>query len=588
MEQSDYNPMLNTVILKNIFQVLTLSDLASCRQVCKTWFEESSTRWRRDMWLKLYEDDSDEDGSNVTLTGLTLENFILELNDGNVCILGDSPNVEIKTFKKFKLLGWNFNSENDELKAQFWKTCGRLMIGLRIERSTFRSRLAFESVVFQDLPNLEEFILFNNYYEVKREQRFEAVPPINDVLSRARNSNVRNLQVILYSKRDRDPKFPLSLLEFIANYRNLKSLVLGGLCKHFIDKLSFEEVLSAMVNLSRNGGYKWAVENLDIFAVNKENSMYRPEEIGLLQQLQFPLSSLTLDIGCYTEPSNFKSILEIYANTLRKLVVFREDGHASSLHDFPFQVELNSLTELRLLGSAVTPNLNFFQYIPNLKSVFLVQHTGSSMLNVGSFQSDHRLFSALRNRQIENGWGGTIPGTYPVGSTDFSKLENTVLPQMEDFILCGEHDTVCSPEQVAALARLMPNLKKVRLGLANDGFWIVCSAWKELELLIIQPCEVNNCGITGIIPGLQTQLPNLNNLTRLNCLAFGCENYRYSKKPIVTYRDRDVVRYTNVIEGAVPYRPQITDEALQEFTHNVPDCKITRFYNGDEEWPDLS
>ncbi|CAL8075650.1 unnamed protein product [Orchesella dallaii] len=591
MEQSNYNPMLNTVILRNIFEVLPLSDLASCRQVCKSWFEESLTRWRRDMWLKLYDDDNVDVGSNATLTGLTLENFLLELNDGNACIR-DPPNIEMKTFKKFKLYGWIFNSENDELKAQFWRTCGPAMTGLQIEGSEFCSLRDFKSVFWQALPNLVNLTLNNNYYEVDPEQ-FETVPAINDVLSNARNSNVRNLQVILSnSDFDLDPKFPLSFLEFLANYRNLKSVNLRGLCEYNGGLLlTFEAFLSAMVTLSMNGGYRWAVENLDILSEHKEKITYGSETIRLLQQLRFPLSSLILDIGSCTVPSDFKRILEIYANTLRKLVIFREDGHsygpAVSHGDFPFEVQLNSLTELRLLGTAVTPNLNFFQYAPNLRSVFLVHDAGTSMLNIGSYLSDHDLFTTLRNRQNESIWGAKSPVPYPVGNTDFSKLENTVLPKMEEFILCGKHDTVCFPEQVAALARLMPNLRKVRLGLDNDGFRILCSAWKDLELLIIQPCEVNNCGITGTIPGLQTRLPNLTNLTRLSYLAFGCDDVRKSKDPIISYDfSRGVSTSTYVIEDAVPYRAQITDEVLQEFTQNMPHCKITRFNTGDEEWPE--
>ncbi|CAL8133297.1 unnamed protein product [Orchesella dallaii] len=583
MEKSNYNPMLNTVILKNIFEVLPLSDLASCRQVCKTWFEESLTRWRRDMWLNLHGDNNV--GSNGTCTGLTLENFLLELNDGNTGI-HDPPHIEMRTFKKFKLHGWIFNRENDMLKDQFWKTCGPAMTGLHIEGSEFRSRQDFELVVLQAPPNLLNLTLNKNFCQFIPEYS-ETVPAMNDVLSRARNvSNVRDLEVILFLN-----EFPLSFLEFMANYRNLKSLTLSGLSNYYSRTvLSFEGFLSAMATLSMKGGYKWAVENLDILTVHKEKTTYESGTIRLLQQLRFPLSSLTLDIGSYTEPSDFKSILEIYANTLRKLVIFREDGHARrpavSHRDFPFEVQLNSLTELRLLGTAVTPNLNFFQYIPNLKSVFLVQDAGTSMCNIGSFLSDHDLFTTLRNRQNENIWGANSPGAYPVGNTDFTQLQNTILPKMEEFILCGKHDTVCSPEQVAALAKSMPNLKKVRLGLANDGFRIVCSAWKELELLMIQPCEVNNSGIAGTIPGLQTQLPNLNNLTRLNFLAFGCEDFRKSKDPIITYDYRGFSTFTFVIEDAVPYRAQITDEVLQEFTQNVPHCKITRFGTGDEEWPE--
>ncbi|CAL8075644.1 unnamed protein product [Orchesella dallaii] len=530
MEQLNYNPMLNDVILDKIFEMLPLSDLASCSQVCKTWRKHSLKRWPRDMWLKLYEDDhSDENGSIANFTGLTLESFLLKLNDKKVSDV--SPNLKMRTFKKFTLHGWNFNSEDNEFQNQFWKTCGPLITGLRIERSTFHSRVAFESVVFQDLPNLEELILFNNYYSVEREQRFEALPRISfhhllvdetsfyDALSRAKNSNVRNLQVILYSEEGSEPKFPLSFLEFIANFRNLKSLTLSGLCEyHSGSGMTFESFLNAMLTLSRNGEYRWAVENLDILNLHKKKIMYSSHTFRLLEKLDFPLSSLTLDIGSYTEPSYFKRILEIYANTLRKLVVYREDGYVPrpdlSLQNFPFEVQLNSLTDLRLLGTAVTPNLHFFQYAPNLRSVFLVHDAGTSMLNIGSLLSDHDLFTTLRNRQSQNTWRDNSPGACPVRNTDFTQLQNTILPNMEEFILCGKHDRICSREQVTALARLMPNLKKVRLGLDNDGFWSVCSAWKELELLIIQPCDVKNSGITGTIPGIQTQLPNLNNLTR--------------------------------------------------------------------------
>ncbi|CAL8068931.1 unnamed protein product [Orchesella dallaii] len=227
------------------------------------------------------------------------------------------------------------------------------------------------------------------------------------------------------------------------------------------------------------------------------------------------------------------------------------------------------------------------RFMPNLRSVFLAQETGSSMMDMEPFLSDSHLFSDLRKQQMEHQWG-YLCSVFPVGNTDFSQLDNTLLQKMEEFIMCGKNDTICSAEQVAALARIMPNLRKVRVGLDNDGFRIVCSAWRELELLIIHPCEVNACGITGTLPGLQTQLPNLNDLTQLRYFAYACKGYLKSK---VLAMDDSVVgidTYKNLIKDTrAPPRPQITNEALQEFIQNVPHCMIKRFHDEDEEWPDL-
>ncbi|CAL8149517.1 unnamed protein product [Orchesella dallaii] len=586
MDEPNSNPMLNSVILGNIFGMLPISDLASCRQVCKTWFEESKTRWRRDMWLKLGE----SEGGRSNDTTLALSKF-LDLDEN--AATPNPPNLEGVTFKKFKLQHWDFHSEKDDKwKAQFWKTYGPVITHLAIEQSVFGSREDFEAVIFQSIPNLQSLTLNRNKFKVK-ESQIKMIQSFSDVVSNANKmESVKKLQ-LNFDDSDSNAKLPLTFLEFIGNYPNLKSLELSGFPNNTHDVHTFEGLLEAMLSLSFNGGYKWAIEHLDIFHLHR--IWYPRFDQGpinfLLKSLQLPLTSLTLDIGSDTYPSDFKIMLETYANSLRKLVVFRKDGRSLipdvSHRDFPFGVQLESLAELRLLGTAVTPNLKFMRFMPNLRSVFLAQETGSSMMDMEPFLSDSHLFSDLRKRQMEHEWG-YLCSVFPVGNTNFSQMENTVFPKIEEFILCGKNDTVCSAEQVAALARIMPNLKKVRVGLDNDGFRIVCSAWKEMELLIIHPCEVNACGITGTLPGLQTQLPNLNDLTRLRYFAYACKAYRNSKVLAMDDSIVGVDTYKNLIKDTTaPPRAQITDEALQEFIQNVPHCKIKRFDDGDEEWPDL-
>jgi len=85
---------------------------------------------------------------------------------------------------------------------------------------------------------------------------------------------------------------------------------------------------------------------------------------------------------------------------------------------------------------------------------------------------------------------------YPViADTNFDELRDVVLPNMNKFSIIG--DELSTSAHIKNLAKLMPNLKELHVGLANDGFGMVCKVWNKLENLQIHPFQVDERGLLG-------------------------------------------------------------------------------------------
>jgi len=102
---------------------------------------------------------------------------------------------------------------------------------------------------------------------------------------------------------------------------------------------------------------------------------------------------------------------------------------------------------------------------------------------------------------------------YPIISqTNFDELKDVVLPKMKTLYIAGQ---ICTGEQVERLARIMPNLVDLRIGLGNDGFQMVCKVWNKLEEVNINPFQVDEQGLLGMkTGGKYHHFPNITDLKR--------------------------------------------------------------------------
>jgi len=57
---------------------------------------------------------------------------------------------------------------------------------------------------------------------------------------------------------------------------------------------------------------------------------------------------------------------------------------------------------------------------------------------------------------------------------------------------------LCTGEQIEKLAKIMPNLINLHVGLGNDGFQMVCEVWKKLNELEIHPFQVDEKHLLGM------------------------------------------------------------------------------------------
>ncbi|ODM90253.1 putative F-box/LRR-repeat protein 23 [Orchesella cincta] len=120
-----------------------------------------------------------------------------------------------------------------------------------------------------------------------------------------------------------------------------------------------------------------------------------------------------------------------------------------------------------------------------------------------------------------------------ISSTNFASepLKNLVLPQMEEFVVGYE---LCKGSDIEALGRLMPGLKRLRIGLDNEGFKAACKNWTQLRHLDLDPFDVEEEGILGIKDGKKYSQPNITDLKYLASLRIGSPSGNDSTKGWLT------------------------------------------------------
>ncbi|CAL8133299.1 unnamed protein product [Orchesella dallaii] len=504
------NPMLLYPVLKKIFEsrIFNRADLKNFRLVCKEWSNASLERWRKEATLTLTDDpppshNGDNSASENSKTkGLTLSEFL---------DMVDMPGDPFQLLQTNKFRSYNIKFSQDLCLSQpdrriFWDKIGPLMTHLNISNSKISSVQDLAEILFQDIPNLEDFAFVNDFpldrnklpypfgsYEAQMHGFMsnwdDRLRPLSDQIL----TKLTKLDINLKSKC-----FPLSWVYFLGRVPNIKELTLRSFSTLFYEAPTsdgefdltndLEELVRSLVTVRETLGPSYFSQLKGLHLLNFDDSgRFQPFLLEPLRDLRLGITFLSFDITPIHSVIAFREMLRMYSDTLEKLNIFR--AHKCNTHrthlPLTHGVELLHLKEL-YLSDQIFGNLDFKKNLSNLRTLEL----------------DY--CSCLRN----------------CTSYDFSSgdLQNVVLPLMQELLLSKE---LCRGVIVKKLGRLMPNLKKLRIGLGSNGFTTLCKTWKDLESLEIEPNAVTESAILGGAGDRKYSVPNITDLKELTSFTMG-------------------------------------------------------------------
>ncbi|ODM87728.1 hypothetical protein Ocin01_18955 [Orchesella cincta] len=529
------NPMFNNATLVNLFGIIPFScnEFKNYRLVCRQWLKISLPRWRQNACLTIRDRRFHQE--DLRLNILSCVNMISMPGDP-FKLLGKYH------FRKYNLkLARNMTFAEESLHGNqifhFWNILGPLMTHITIVDSKIFFKAHIRSILLEMTPNLE-FLAYQNNPIVEEsvvplpltmnEWRGVTVPIWSDLCIPAA-SEIQNKLTHLEIRLKSD--FPMTWVYYLARVPNIKVLKLEEFMDCYRTGSLYEELQLFFKSIIciREECNPECMKNIQ--HLNLLNASIRPlalfpaSLIPILCELAFPLSTLALDIGHDQSEDGLKNILQLYPKTLEKLVMFKLGWgiYANPFETtFPFGVDLPLLTELQLIGP-IFKNLHFLINTPNLKVLVILDGVNEIEPRVLHSYVDFSL-PRLKDKHFTD--RDCNPVHPVIASTDFQgvELKNLVLPNMVQFIVGQE---LCSGEQVEQLGKLMPYLKRVRLGLDNSGFRKVCQIWKQLEHLDIQPFNVSEEGFLGTVDGKMYSQPNLTDFKYLTFFRMG----RHSQTP---------------------------------------------------------
>ncbi|CAL8135899.1 unnamed protein product [Orchesella dallaii] len=109
---------------------------------------------------------------------------------------------------------------------------------------------------------------------------------------------------------------------------------------------------------------------------------------------------------------------------------------------------------------------------------------------------------------------------YSHGNRSFScsNFGGVILPNLETFVFGTQ---VVDEMEMKNLAKIIPNIRTLQLGMGNVGFRMLCNYWPQLEYLHVGPMDINENGIFGGWNGEQYRLPSIKDLKSLKTISLG-------------------------------------------------------------------
>ncbi|CAL8130793.1 unnamed protein product [Orchesella dallaii] len=489
MEEPEH-PLLNFVVLRVLFDHASFEEFNNYRSVCKTWWDVSLRRWRKDSTVTF------RDGPVELLT--SVEKFMIFWKVSQ--LLPDQSYLDKYPFKKYCLRGWNIDMENDATFL-FWKKLGATMSHLEMRGCKFDSLQDFRTILFGSVPKLE--VLHYNLTVC-------SIPAVNqrslgwngELIARGINENLREFKYTI--DKTLPTELAVSLEEFFCHMPNMKALVFNPVGDNYEAHRPWDlnTLLEAIQSIRASHNIRIQLQSLNL--VEQRNFWLLQHHYNLLRTLRFPLTSLSLvhEGESTTQQVLFQQIIGLHCQTLRKIYLVRVDYTRDVFEHSPFKEQFDSLQELIIFGGCPSRSLEFLEFTPKLRRLLVVDNIYSDR----ELLDDAAPYLSINKEEIQNlrnkGRLHYDMREDLIGNTNFANLKTC--PCLEEFVY-KQGGLSCTPLQVRNLTKLMPNLKVVQIGLSSPGFKIACEGWKNLEVLLVGPwrIEVEHCGFSENITKLK-------------------------------------------------------------------------------------
>jgi len=205
--------------MRRVFELspLNIEDFCRFSLVCHLWFEESLPIWRKNVWVKVLDEETscNEDGVYV---GEYLK--LLEESQAKENML------KLEQHKKFIINNWSvrLRGRKHVEKLKFWKKVGPMMSHLRVQHSVIYELEDFRKMIFKLTKNLQFLALKENAYkpqlaisgreDFSRPEHCEPKEP---------QRNLKELHIVFDIPGNRNEhKLPISWIELMVNFPNIQ------------------------------------------------------------------------------------------------------------------------------------------------------------------------------------------------------------------------------------------------------------------------------------------------------------------------------------------------------------------------------
>ncbi|CAL8148625.1 unnamed protein product [Orchesella dallaii] len=498
------------------------TNFANVRLVCKLWFQESLSIWRKNAMISVIDDGKKW---KLKIKAITNKNYLqVQLYESE----NDEYQLKKYPFRKFAIKRCiiSFDKRDDPVGFEFWHKIGPLMTTLLIQDSGFYQRRAFRQIILHLTPNVESLTLRLNSNLYNENESKDPNVGMELKIPDFPQKNLKQIEIEFdpedHSELWLSPELnesvwyseilPISWVELLLQFPMIKhmKLICTPCYEQLLVFLDYIQQIRVRFDVPQ---YLSCLNKLDIQNAGKWHAFEFPTNIVTsFHRVKLPLTKFSFEIGSKTVIRTFMCLLEAHANTVEELEVSRGEKGFQVL-TFPFDVTFGALTKFEVVGSWIG-NLNFLSHMPNLKILSLCSGRDEIF--------DPRKLSAKWKRDSKS-----LPQI--VGKTKLEKLSDSgvVFPSLEKFINVEE---LCDGSQIRLLSKLMPNLKHFRAGLGTEGFRMVCKVWKKMEHLEIRPFKVDEGGLLGAVSREENYYhhPNITDLTELKSFKIGYVDLRKS------------------------------------------------------------
>ncbi|CAL8134392.1 unnamed protein product [Orchesella dallaii] len=473
----NHNPLLNTLVLEQLFKFASFDDFSTWRLVCKQWWDASLPQWRRRVWINVSD-------NPTTPSDLSIQQYFKILDSP-----GDPFQLNKLPLRKFNIHEWSLDlmGRENKQRLQFWNRVGGSMTHLSCSNSLSNNKEDLARILFELTPNLEYLQLKRNSYKhlelhalrsgrLFRKWRYPYI--LNESGSNYPIKEKLTELEVSFNLDRMSEKLSFTWNEFLVHFPNVERLKLQNFCPSYptLAHLEFENVIATIARLRQESGahYFSHLMELDILNVRLKCLVTFAVTRDLFSQLRFPLTTLILDVGIESSSSGFKTLLELHSNTLKKVVAY-QGPYVAAQQNFSHDIDvyLPELTHLKLIGP-VCRNLRFLQFTPKLKSLLVIHSVANGTV---LYEIEPTLELDLAQKDSSYAGGERLKcRSRVIKNTNFGELAGLVLPHMEELLV--ETGEMCLPNEVQWLSILMPNLKRLRLRVTCDAYTVAQSSWK--------------------------------------------------------------------------------------------------------------